>query len=145
MSKGSMELPNITSERQRKMKRSTICAALYSMMVLLVLSITVEAATIRVRCEKRSNRSKISIDGKDLARRNYKARVISGSNTVTSDPQAAVGDEVEFDFDSDPDDIADGATPIAPNFIQSGKVTGKILNPAGYTVISDTVSCRVRN
>ena len=129
------------------MKGSTICTALYSLVILMVVSIAVEAATIRVRCEQRSDRSEISVDGRDLAPGNYKASVMSGSNTATSDVQVAVGDEAEFDFNSDPDNIADGATPIDPYFIQGEPitVTGKILTPSGYTIISDTVSCRVRN
>jgi hypothetical protein len=51
---------------------------------------------------------------------------------------------VEFDFDSAPDDIAAGATPIPATFIQNGEVMAKILDSAGRTVINDTVECRVR-
>lgn len=55
-----------------------------------------------------------------------------------------MGDEVECDFASNAGDIAAGATQIAANFIQGGSVTGKLIDAAGFTVASDTVSCRVR-
>ena len=115
------------------------------MIGVLFLAQAASAAAIRVRCEQRSDRAKVSVDGKDLAVDDYQAQIMSGTNSITTELQASVGDEVEFDFDSDPDDIADGATAIAANFIQGGQVTGKILDPEGATVIADTVRCRVRN
>lgn len=102
-----------------------------------------DAAVINVKCEKRANRSKISVDGKDLAPGEYLAVVKSGGNKAVSPTAAAVGDEVEFDFDSDPGNIAAGATAIPANFIQ-GDVIGKIKIPGVGTVISDTVTCRIR-
>ena len=103
------------------------------------------AAEIRVTCEKRENRSKISVDGGDLRPGvEYRARVISGDNTRAAAPQAAVGDEVEFDFDSNRNDIAEGATAIGAGFIQGNQVTGKIIGPSGRVVASDTEVCRVR-
>lgn len=106
------------------------------------------AATIRVQCEKRGNtRSKVSVDGKGLTAGNYTAAVVSGANEAKSArAQAPVRGEVEFDFDSNRGDIAEGATAIPATFIGSaGTVTGKIVDSSGNTVISDTVSCRVRN
>ncbi len=112
---------------------------------LCVVAIDASAATIRVQCEQRGDqRSKISVDGNNLAAGTYTAQVVSGINMAASAGQAAVGDEAEFDFDSNRNDQAAGATPIAPGFIQGGKVTGKIVNANGATVISDTVNCRVR-
>ncbi len=100
-------------------------------------------AVARVRCERRSNRSKISVDANGIASGTYTARVTSGGNTATSGPQGTVGDEVEFDFDSDNGDIAEGATPIASAFIQGLQVTGEVLD--GSTVVaSATVSCESR-
>ncbi len=105
-----------------------------------------DQATIRVKCEKRSDRSKASVDGNNLRiGGNFKGRIMSGSNTETSPVQTAVGDEAEFDFDSDLDDVAEGATEITANFIQDGRVTGKILDAAGATVIMDMVNCRVKD
>ncbi len=102
---------------------------------------------VRVTCERRSDRSKISVDGNDLAAGTYRARVTSGSNTATAAPMGTVGDEVEFDFDSDPGDIAAGATPIAAGFIQGSppQVTGQLLDAAGSAVIVQaTVTCEDR-
>ncbi len=111
---------------------------------LLVMALQAEAATIRVRCEKRVDRSRISVDGNDLVPGNYSATVMSGLNEATAAPQATVGaglDEVAFGFDSNAADIALGATEIPVNFIQ-GSVTGKILDASNATVISDTVTCK---
>jgi hypothetical protein len=102
-------------------------------------------ATVRVRCEVRSDRSKISVDGNDLATGTYQARVTSGANTATAPAQQTIGDEVEFDFDSEPDDIAAGATAIAADFIQGTppQVTGAILTLGGSVVVEATVDCAV--
>jgi len=127
------------------MNRIWTAITLGSAILLLTNVLDASAATIRVRCEKRANRSKISVDGSNLPRGTYRARVLSRTNKATSVPEAAVGDEVEFDFDSNPADIAAGAKPIGANFIQGGQVIGKILNASGATVIADTVQCRVRN
>lgn len=127
------------------MKRVYGMVLIGCLVMVCATTFTVEAATIRVRCEQRSDRSKVSVDAKNLAPAEYQAQVMSGSNEVTSDLQAAIGDEVAFDFNSDPDNIADGATPIAVNFIQGGQVTGKILDADGMTVIADTVGCKVKN
>jgi hypothetical protein len=104
-----------------------------------------EAASVRVRCEKRTERprSKISVDGNNLATGNYTARATSGPNIAVTAPKPTVGDEVEFDFDSRRGDIRRGATPIARDFIV-GPVTGEILDAQGVVVASDTVNCRRR-
>jgi hypothetical protein len=98
---------------------------------------------VRVRCERRPDRSKVSVDGNNLSRGDYRARITSGANTATSGLQPTVGDEVEFDFDSEPDDIAAGATAIAVGFIQGapGQVTGQILDASGAVVVEATVTC----
>ncbi len=112
---------------------------------LMTSIVTADAASIKVRCEQRAGRSKISVDGAGLAAGNYKARIISGANqTTTTAPQASERGQVEFDFDSDRGDIAAGATAISPTFIQGGVVTGKILDANNFTVISDTVKCQAR-
>ena len=55
----------------------------------------------------------------------------------------AVGDEVEFDFDSEPDDIAAGATAIATTFLTGSppQATGEILDGASTVIASATVIC----
>jgi hypothetical protein len=101
--------------------------------------------TIRVRCERRgTRRSKASVDGNNLASGSYRARLTSGANTATSPARNTVGDEVEFDFDSNRNDIAEGATPIARDFIQGNKATGELLNVNGQVVASATATCEIR-
>lgn len=128
---------------------SSSLKALAAVAALTVLSVQAQAATIRVQCEKRGDRSVVSVDGKNLVRGSYTAQALSGGSTAAAPARATVGDEVEFDFSSQPNDIAAGATAIATTFIVvsngAASVTGKILNAAGETVISDTVACRVRS
>lgn len=99
------------------------------------------AAVIKITCEKRGNRSSVSVNGANLASGEYKARIISGTNRKTSGLQPTIGDEVAFDFDSGTEA---GAIRIPANFIVNGQVIGKILDAQGRTVISDTEQCRVR-
>lgn len=107
-------------------------------------------ATLRVRCEARGgSRSKISVDGNNLSPRNgsFRARVRAAGGAVTSATRRAVGDEVEFDFDSDRGDIARGATRIAARFIvaRSGPdVIGELFNAQGRVVARQGVECRLR-
>lgn len=125
-------------------KVSTIAATALAVMALSLPVSSAEAAEIRVQCEKRSNRSKVSVDGSNLAAGNYSAKITSGSNTKTSASKPAVGDEIEFDFDSDRNDVAAGATRISGSFIQNGQVTGELINEKGFTIISSTSSCRIK-
>jgi hypothetical protein len=103
-------------------------------------------ATVIVKCEVRSNRSKISIDGNGIATGSYQAVATSGANTATAPALPTIGDQVEFDFDSDGADIAAGATAIAPSFIQGTppQVTGAILTLGGGVVVQATVDCVVK-
>jgi len=103
--------------------------------------------SIKVKCEVRSDRSKISVDGNNLNPSDgpFTAMVQSGQNQLASAvAMNATGDEVEFDFDSDRGDIDEGATAIASNFIQGNEVTGEILNTSGGTVAMATVRCKVK-
>ena len=99
-----------------------------------------------VKCEVRSNRSKISVDGNDLATGSYQASATSGANSATAPAHQTIGDEVEFDFDSDAGDIAAGATAIAASFIQGAppQVTGAIVTLGGGVVVQATVDCVVK-
>jgi hypothetical protein len=116
--------------------------------VVMALPAVADAASLRVRCEKRVNpaRSSISVDGRNVnPNALYTARVISGPNQKTAKPESAVGDEVEFDFDSNRNDIAQGATPIGANFIRGGTVRAALFNASGQMVAGPTtVACRVR-
>ncbi len=108
-------------------------------------AVAAQAADVRVTCEKRANRSKASVDGSDLAPGTYRAVLRSGTNVARSGYQAAVGDEAQFDFDSRPADIAEGATPIAPDFIVDGRVRGFLQDANGVRVTPVvTALCRIR-
>lgn len=102
------------------------------------------AASVRVTCEKRSNRSKISVDGRGLAPGQYTTEAISGTNVANAGPVTAVRGQAETDYDSSPNDIADGATPISAAFIVDGRVTGKVMDANGFIVAEGTAVCRVR-
>jgi len=105
------------------------------------------AAKILVSCEQRTNRSRISVDGKDLVPGNYSATVASGTNSALSLVQSTIGDEVEFDFDSSANDVAQGATEISADFIQNGiMVIASIVDDNDNTIVSVTdVLCSVRD
>ena len=100
----------------------------------------------RVSCERRADRSRVSVDGQNLATGTYTARITSGGASATSAPKATVGDEVEFDFDSEPDDVAAGATPIAAGFLQGTPPTvrGELLDATQTVVAGATTVCATR-
>ena len=104
------------------------------------------AAKILLSCEKRSNRSKVSVDGKNLASGDYSSTIMSGAGSATSLIKTTVGDEVEFDFDSSADDVAKGAKEISSDFIQNGTVNAEIFDNDGNLVVSATsVLCAMRD
>jgi hypothetical protein len=112
-------------------------------------SVSALAGSLRVRCERRSGRSKVSVDGNNLSPRNgtFSARVRAAGGTAISAARRAVGDEAEFDFDSNRNDIAAGATRISPTFIarQAGPdVVGEMLDSRGGVVASQGVECSIR-
>lgn len=105
-------------------------------------------ASVRLRCEIRPGRSKISADGRNLSPHagTFSARVQAAGGTATAPARQAVGGEAEFDFDSDRGDIAAGATPIAPDFIvarEGPDVTAEILDASGAVVARGSAECEV--
>lgn len=102
--------------------------------------------TAFVKCEARAGRSRISVDGTNLRPLGgrFNARVTSGGKVAVSPAAAAIGDEAEFDFDSNPADIRAGATAIASTFISGAQVTGEIVAADGSVAASATVACRTR-
>ncbi|MFN2566453.1 MAG: hypothetical protein ABR499_15765 [Gemmatimonadaceae bacterium] len=107
------------------------------------------SGTLRLRCEVRPGRSKISVDGNNLSSRNatFSARVTASGGTVVSGLATAIGDEVEFDFDSERDDIAQGATAISATFITARAgpdVVAEILNAQGQVVVQAGAECEFR-
>jgi len=104
------------------------------------------AAKILVSCEKRTNRSRVSVDGKNLASGDYSSIIMSGAGSAISLIKTTVGDEVEFDFDSSADDVAKGAKEISSDFIQNGTVNAEIFDNDGNLVVSATnVLCAMRD
>lgn len=111
----------------------------------LGVGLTAAAADVRVRCELRTGRrSKVSVDVRDVARGMYAAAISSGANQAVSPPAATIGDEVEFDFDSNRADVRRGATEIPRDFIQGDAVDAEILDASGTTVATGSGACRVR-
>jgi len=86
-----------------------------------------------VRCEIRPGRSKISVDVNNLVAGNYLAEVTSGRNRAASPTRVSLDDELEFHFDSQSNDIAQGAIAISADFIQ-GPVAAKIFDQANQVV-----------
>lgn len=112
----------------------------------LVILGDANAAGIRVRCDVSASRSKASVDGSGVTGVYY-ATLRSGGKTVKSKNLRAdpINREVEFDFDSNPKDIAAGATAIPFNFIKNARVVGSIYKAStGALVASAGEDCRVR-
>ncbi len=111
-----------------------------------VVGATAHAADVEVRCEKRASRSRASVDGNNLRPGSYRAILKSGDKTARSQFEPAIGDEAQFDFDSNQGDVAEGATPIGPQFIVNGRVRGYLVNVDNVRVTPIvTAICRVRN
>lgn len=126
------------------MSRSPQIVAALALAMSAFVAADAVAASVRITCEVRSNRSKVSVDGRRLAPGDYTTEAISGANAASTGPVTAVGGEVQTDYDSNPADIADGAEPIAANFIQGAQVTGRVIDSSGKVVAQRTAACRVR-
>ena len=114
--------------------------------LFVLVGAAANAADLQVTCEKRANRSRASVDGSSLASGSYRAILKSGDKTARSPFDAAIGDEAQFDFDSNPNDIAEGATPIPASFIVNGRVRAYLVNESNQRVTPIiTAICRVRN
>ncbi len=62
-------------------------------------------------------------------------------------PQRAVGGEAEFDFDSNRNDVREGATRIAASFIRArpgADVVAEILNAQGNVVAMRSGDCEAK-
>lgn len=119
-------------------------ACVFALGTLLLAVASAQAATVRVTCEVRPDRAKVSVDAKGLAAGSYSTQAVSGGSMAAAPAQAAQRGELESDYDSNPADVRAGAVAIPVGFVQGGMVTGKVVDAAGNTVIADTVACRVR-
>jgi hypothetical protein len=98
------------------------------------------------QCEVSTERSSISVEAKNLAAGSYVVTVGSGANTLDSEQQtlAAGNDEVEFDFDSDADEVLEGAEALEAGFVVDDEVTAKLfLDGSTEALLSAVVSCDV--
>ena len=107
------------------------------------------AVSIRLRCERRPSRSRISVDASGLVPGNgrFRARVTAAGGTVTSPLKRALGGQAEFDFDSNPNDIRAGATAIPATFIRARTgpdVVAKVMNAAGQVIATRGAECAIR-
>jgi len=120
--------------------------ALTTLALNMVILADANAAGVTVKCEVSSSRSKASVAGIHLSGR-YVAKLSSGGKTVQSKPLAAdrLTHEVEFDFDSNPKDIAAGAAAIPANFIKNAKVVGGVYVASTGALIGQVgASCKVK-
>ena len=128
------------------MKSAKCLAVMGGISLLLAEAASANAAlgTLRVRCEVRSNRSKISVDGRKIKSTGSVTAVVTNTagSSVTAPAKPIVLKEVEFDFDSDSGDIAAGVTPIPSDFIdsQNPRVTARIPELG----LSKTATCQVK-
>jgi hypothetical protein len=115
--------------------------------VLALFAFTATAADVQVTCEKRgTRRSRASVDGSGLVQGSYRAVLRSCDGTARTAFVPAIGDEAEFDFDSNPNEVAEGATAIPANFIVDGRVRGYLVNTSGKRVTPIvTAICRIRS
>ncbi|MGR9052211.1 MAG: hypothetical protein ACU84J_06140 [Gammaproteobacteria bacterium] len=100
---------------------------------------TTSSVKVFVSCETRSNRSKIDVKGNHVVTGSYQAVVQSGNNQVESGFKAAVGDEVEFDFDSEVGENSDVL--VASDFIQNNSVSAEIKDQNGNSIGTDDAVC----
>ena len=110
-----------------------------------VASVSAEAADVRITCEKRPFRSRASVDGNNLKPGMYRAVLRSGTDHIARSQFAqTVRGEVQFDFDSNQGDVAEGATPISAQFIVNGRVRGWLVN-SNFQRVTPTVEvpCRI--
>jgi hypothetical protein len=100
-------------------------------------------ANIKVKCEIRSDRSRISVDGNNLIMGKYYVTVKSTNNSATTSLKSTIGDEVEFDFDSAPDDIATGDIAISADFLDT-EVSAVIFDASGIEVVKGSSTCLIK-
>ncbi|MEQ1545357.1 hypothetical protein [Methyloglobulus sp.] len=131
--------------------KKTIALAVLTLPLSMIIMNDAYAVSVDVKCETRGiSRSKASVDGRGFGAGLYRALARSGTGAVWSKAfKRPVAGEVEFDFDSNPADVAAGATAIAKTFIKNNSVNGRIYSynatTKAYTLrASITESCRAR-
>jgi hypothetical protein len=130
------------------MKSKKSLAVLGGLMLVSLLghdAVAHAAPELRERCEKRTNRSRISVDGNNVPAGSYVVTVTSGANKATRNETVAGGaaDEFESDFDSNRNDVLEGATKISKTFIQNRQIAVQISPDPGF-VNQSPYTCTVR-
>ena len=130
------------------MSISKLMGLLVTTLVLNVgLVADASAESIRLKCESRNSppRAKISVDGRGFGPGQYRAVVRSGkAQRISNQSLSPVDGEVEFDFDSNRNDVKEGATFIRPTFIKNNRVSATIVDQDGFAVAPQARTCRMR-
>lgn len=99
-----------------------------------------------LKCEHRTRveRSKISVQTEDLTPGAiYTAIVESNGNTAMASAPADLAGEVEYDFDSNINDILAGATALSNDFV-GDTASATVTDALGNVVDSGSAGCRNR-
>jgi hypothetical protein len=112
------------------MHMKKIAGLAFAGLALNVALLSNAKAAVDTSCEVRSNRSSVSVNGSRLGPGLYRASIQSPNSKAgrvfSRNLLRPVKGEVEFDFDSNPKDVAKGATRIAPNYIKNNRVVGNL-------------------
>jgi hypothetical protein len=96
--------------------------------------------------EQTRSKAKVKVKAKNLTAGDYYAVITSGDNSVQSETKTISGDELEIEFDSDSDDILEGAEAIEAGFVTDNTVLAELFDAStDELVLSESVSCLVKN
>jgi hypothetical protein len=135
-----------------KMKKAPMFTAFVCAVILLGAALDSFAATARVRCEVETDRLRIKVDGQDLSKGTYSAKVKNARtggvvNTAANKVQTVtVGPgDVDLDFDSTAQ-ANDSDTFVPKSFAKVGDtVRASVINvKTGVTVSAASTSCRAK-
>lgn len=103
---------------------------------------TTASPSMFVSCEVDSVRSQVSIEAKDLPEGEYYPLLTSGDNQLQGQIQAVTTGDVNFDFDSDLDQVNAGAESIESDFITDNAISVEIFSvDSEEAIVSDETSC----
>lgn len=112
---------------------------------------SLDVASLFASCEVRheaeeQTRSRAKVKARNLVAGEYYAVLTSGDNSIQSEVFNTDDDELEIEFDSAADDVAEGAEPLEPGFVQDKSLTAALFDAAtDEELFSETVSCRVKS
>lgn len=123
---------------QKKSKTLLGLSLAGALVALLTMAFAAEAIEIRARCDYRNNgreRTKVSVDVKNATVSGTYSAMVNNLYSAT-ESITLPNDEAEFDFDSNPRNIARGATPIPPDLGSVGSVNVTVTGPGVETSFS---------